>query len=555
MSDPPSRPERPESHSDHPLDGDFAPISQATWPRNTARDVTAIQTSLNLPTTPERDATLPYVMTSRSSLTANPEFRSEMTAPSPPRLVDTSSTSELPSPAARAVAASSESSSICFHTGQDNTSPTRSDADEGKRRLSATYAPQLQSSSSSLVPISRTPSFKKTFGSSAGSASGTSSIIPSPIISALGDVTPLPSPLLSHHSPGPWRAFARPPSVEGIPASDVVIESPRTSLDRTLSAARRGSPPSVLTEAMARGDRSDGSSSAPRQPQHGRNRSISVYAPDSLTVPKRHATVSGPHGKQREAEVGPQMRRELHLAEARGIRKPAVAKPPTPPPSESSRDASDGTPSDKSKSVGVEGPEVFEAQDRYDGKKRRWRAVRFLGQGTFSRVILATSQIGAEDECAGGRPTMDSEPDRKTLVAVKVLEHGPRGGASEDRIEMSLKRELDIMKSISHPSLVHLGAWSIEASRAILVLSYCPGGDLFDVATGHRDLLTPGLVRRVFAELVGAVQYLHERLIVHRDIKLESEPPLPQFSYPSRPFYHPRTRANHSRRPRELDTR
>ena len=242
-------------------------------------------------------------------------------------------------------------------------------------------------------------------------------------------------------------------------------------------------------------------------------------------MPRRHATVSGPHGAQREVELEPQMRRELHLAEARGIRKAAVAKPPTPPPSESSRDACDGTASDKSKSVAVEGPEVFEAQDRYDGKKRRWRAVRFLGQGTFSRVILATSQMGAEDEDVAGRPaTMDSEPDRKTLVAVKVLEHGPRGGASEDRIEMSLKRELEIMKNISYPSLVHLRAWSIEASRAILVLSYCPGGDLFDVATGHREVLTAGLMRRMFAELVGAVKYLHDRLIVHRDIKLESEP-------------------------------
>jgi protein-serine/threonine kinase len=136
--------------------------------------------------------------------------------------------------------------------------------------------------------------------------------------------------------------------------------------------------------------------------------------------------------------------------------------------------------------------------------------------------MLATSQPPTGPPGALN-PTGETEPKRKTLVAVKVCEHGPRGSASEDRIEMSLKRELEIMMAIHHPSLVHLKAWSIEPSRAILVLSYCPGGDLFDVATRHRELLVPTLLRRMFAELVGAVRYLHERRIVHRDIKLESK--------------------------------
>lgn len=143
--------------------------------------------------------------------------------------------------------------------------------------------------------------------------------------------------------------------------------------------------------------------------------------------------------------------------------------------------------------------------------------------------MLATSQTSASDDeeeepNSSGLLTPEPQPrlDRKTLVAVKVCEHGPKGGASEDRIEMSLKRELEIMQTISHPCLVHLKAWNIEPTRAILVLSYCPGGDLFDVASTHRELLSAPLLRRMFAELVGAVRYLHERRIVHRDIKLEN---------------------------------
>jgi protein-serine/threonine kinase len=81
---------------------------------------------------------------------------------------------------------------------------------------------------------------------------------------------------------------------------------------------------------------------------------------------------------------------------------------------------------------------------------------------------------------------------------------------------------VEMLRSVSHPSLVHLRAFDHNEAQALLVLTYCPGGDLFDVASDHRDILTVGLVQRIFAEMVSAVRYLHTKLIVHRDIKLES---------------------------------
>lgn len=157
---------------------------------------------------------------------------------------------------------------------------------------------------------------------------------------------------------------------------------------------------------------------------------------------------------------------------------------------------------------------------------RLYRKLRVLGQGTFSQVSLAArveEAVEAPLSPATDGPSEGPLAVTQKLVAVKIIEHGPAGGADEERLEVSLKREVEILKSVNHPSLVQLKAFGSDEKRALLVLDYCPGGDLFEFATtGHRPI-SPALIRRIFAELVGALRYLHSNYIVHRDIKLESK--------------------------------
>ena len=143
-------------------------------------------------------------------------------------------------------------------------------------------------------------------------------------------------------------------------------------------------------------------------------------------------------------------------------------------------------------------------------------------------MVLAVSE-GARDDISDIRSARlkqageDCHFSPKSLVAVKICEHGPAGGADEARIKSSLTRELEILKAIDHPSLVHLKAVNVLENRTFMVLGYCAGGDLYELAFSRPDFLVPTFIQRVFAELVAAVRYLHSNYIVHRDIKLESE--------------------------------
>ncbi|KAG5643181.1 hypothetical protein DXG03_001385 [Asterophora parasitica] len=123
-----------------------------------------------------------------------------------------------------------------------------------------------------------------------------------------------------------------------------------------------------------------------------------------------------------------------------------------------------------------------------------------LGEGEFGKVKLGLhSQWGEE-------------------VAVKLI----RRGNVDTSVRMSkVEREIEVLKSLKHPNIVRLYD-VIETDKYIgIILEYASGGELFDHILAHRYLRERDAAR-LFSQLISGVWYIHQKKIVHRDLKLEN---------------------------------
>uniref|UniRef100_A0A8C5HWZ5 non-specific serine/threonine protein kinase n=1 Tax=Gouania willdenowi TaxID=441366 RepID=A0A8C5HWZ5_GOUWI len=88
-------------------------------------------------------------------------------------------------------------------------------------------------------------------------------------------------------------------------------------------------------------------------------------------------------------------------------------------------------------------------------------------------------------------------------------------------VSLQLFREVRIMKILNHPNIVKLFE-VIETEKTLyLVMEYASGGEVFDYLVAHGRMKEKE-ARAKFRQIVSAVQYCHQRRIVHRDLKAEN---------------------------------
>ncbi|KAK5130857.1 hypothetical protein LTR08_001629 [Meristemomyces frigidus] len=118
-----------------------------------------------------------------------------------------------------------------------------------------------------------------------------------------------------------------------------------------------------------------------------------------------------------------------------------------------------------------------------------------------------------------GKVKMGWKKDSTVQVAIKLIRKESLAG-NTTRLP-KIYREIAILRELQHPNIVRLHEF-VETERHMgIILEYASGGELFDYILNHRYLKDPS-ARRLFAQLVSGVGYLHRKGIVHRDLKLEN---------------------------------
>jgi serine/threonine protein kinase len=136
--------------------------------------------------------------------------------------------------------------------------------------------------------------------------------------------------------------------------------------------------------------------------------------------------------------------------------------------------------------------------DRVGQQLGNYRLVRLLGRGSFAEVYLGEHLY------------------LKSLAALKVL----RTELSDEDVARFLS-EGQTLARLKHPQIVRIHDFAVEQGTPFLVMDYAPRGTLRQYHPRGSCLSLDTVVTYV-KHIAAALQYAHNRNIIHRDVKPEN---------------------------------
>ncbi|XP_044463745.1 CBL-interacting serine/threonine-protein kinase 21-like [Mangifera indica] len=122
---------------------------------------------------------------------------------------------------------------------------------------------------------------------------------------------------------------------------------------------------------------------------------------------------------------------------------------------------------------------------------------RTIGEGTFAKVKLGVDTTNGQH------------------VAIKIID---KHMVLETDLKCQVQREITTMKLLHHPNIVRIYEVIGTKKKIYIVMEYVSGGQLSDKLSYVKKLNEPE-ARKIFQQLIDAVDYCHNRGVYHRDLK------------------------------------
>lgn len=143
--------------------------------------------------------------------------------------------------------------------------------------------------------------------------------------------------------------------------------------------------------------------------------------------------------------------------------------------------------------------------------KDRYKQIKVLGRGSYGEVWLVSpleSSVGSK-----------SKPRRCVLKRVRI------GRSNNEKNELAAaEREAQLLSSLKHPNIVsYIESFRSRDYHLNIVMAFCEGGDLYTkLKYRKKQLLSEEQIVEWFIQIVLALQYMHDRSILHRDLKTQN---------------------------------